>query len=105
MPAFDLFLMPSLWEGFGLVVLEAMAAKLPVIASRISALPEIVIEGETGYLVTPADSDGLAQHMTHLLNDPALATQMGEAGLARLQSDFSADRMIDQTMDVYRRYA
>jgi glycosyltransferase involved in cell wall biosynthesis len=105
MPAFDLFLMPSLWEGFGLVVLEAMAAKLPVIASRISALPEIVIEGETGYLVAPADSDGLAQHMMRLLNDPALATPMGEAGFARLQSEFSADRMIDQTMDVYRRYA
>jgi glycosyltransferase involved in cell wall biosynthesis len=105
MPAFDLFLMPSLWEGFGLVVLEAMAASLPVIASRISALPEIVVEGETGYLVTPADSDGLAKHLTRLLTDPALATHLGEAGLTRLQNEFSADRMIDQTMDVYRRYA
>jgi glycosyltransferase involved in cell wall biosynthesis len=105
MPAFDLFLMPSLWEGFGLVALEAMAARLPVIASRISALPEIVVEGETGYLVTPADSDGLAQHMIRLLTDSTLAARMGGAGRARLEDEFSADRMIDRTMDVYRRYA
>ncbi len=105
MPAFDVFLMPSLWEGFGLVVLEAMAAKLPVIASRISALPEIVVEGETGYLVAPADSDALAQHMLTLLSDPALAARMGETGRDRLEREFSADKMIDCTMGVYRRYA
>lgn len=105
MPAFDAFLMPSLWEGFGLVVIEAMAAGLPVIASRVSALPEIVIDGETGLLVPPGDATALVSAMRQLLDDPVARAQMGAAGRARLESAFSAQRMIDETAALYERFA
>jgi glycosyltransferase involved in cell wall biosynthesis len=104
MPAFDIFLMPSVWEGFGLVALEAMAARLPVIASKVSALPEIVVDRETGVLVPPGDVDGLCGALQRLLADAALRRAMGEAGRARLESDFSVQRMIDATLAVYRRF-
>ncbi|MCC7208627.1 MAG: glycosyltransferase, partial [Anaerolineae bacterium] len=104
MPAFDVFLMPSVWEGFGLVVLEAMAARLPVIASRVSALPEIVVHGQTGILTPPADAPALTTALTRLLSDPALRQAMGDAGRARLESDFSVAQMIDSTLAVYRRF-
>lgn len=101
MPAYDVFLMPSLWEGFGLVVLEAMAACLPVIASRISALPEIVVENQTGLFTAPADESALAAHMARLLADPARREGMGAAGRARLESEFSLSKMIDRTIAFY----
>lgn len=104
MPAFDIFLMPSVWEGFGLVVLEAMAARLPVIASNVSALPEIVVEGETGVLAPPGDVGELSAALCALLADETLRRTMGEAGRARLESDFSLSRMIDATLGVYRRF-
>src|SRR5574341_1780378 len=80
---------PSLWEGFGLVTLEAMALSKPVVASRVGALPEIVVEGETGFLVPPADSAKLAEALVTLLADPERAKAMGERGRARLEKDFT----------------
>ncbi len=100
--AFDVLLMPSLWEGFGLVALEAMAASRPVIASRVSALPEIVESGVTGFLAEPADPSALAECLLHLFENPALAREMGENGRRRLEAEFSADRMIDGTLKVYQ---
>lgn len=100
-PAFDAFLMPSLWEGFGLVALEAMAADLPILASRVSALPEIVIDGETGYLADPTDVDVLAARMRDLLQSPDAATKLGEAGKQRLLTEFSVTKMVDSTLRVY----
>lgn len=102
MAGFDVFLMPSLWEGFGLTLLEAMAARLPVVASRVSAIPEIVIDGETGYLAPPRDVDSLVEHLSVLLSDSALRTKMGEAGFARLRDQFSVERMAARTVDVYK---
>jgi glycosyltransferase involved in cell wall biosynthesis len=100
--AFDVLLMPSLWEGFGLVALEAMAASRPVIASRVSALPEIVENGVTGYLADPADPSALAECLLDILQNPALAREMGENGRRRLEAEFSVDRMIDGTLRVYQ---
>jgi len=101
--AFDVLLMPSLWEGFGLVLLEAMSRRVPVIANRVSAIPEIVVHGETGLLVAARDVDALAAAMTRLLEDHALRQHMGLLGAARLEDRFSVDRMVSGTVAVYRK--
>lgn len=102
MPAFDIFLMPSLWEGFGLVMLEAMAARLPLVASRVSALPEICLDGVNGYLAPPADVATLTERLIRLTEDAALRATLGQAGRSRLESAFSTAKMIDSTLAVYR---
>ena len=99
MQAYDALLIPSLWEGFGLVALEAMAARIPVIASRVSALPEIVVDGETGYLVAPRDGDGLAVAIGRLYSEGTHT--LGENGRRRLESEFTVDRMVEKTLAVY----
>ena len=103
MAAFDVLLVPSLWEGFGLVLLEAMSRRVPVIASRVSAIPEVVVHGETGILIEPRDVDALAKAMTRLLQDRALRKHMGLLGAARLEEHFSSARMVDGTIAVYQR--
>ncbi len=103
--AFDIMLMPSLWEGFGLVLLEAMARRVPVIASHISAIPEVVSHGETGILIQPRDVRALAAAIARLLDDPPLRKHMGLLGAARLEEHFSIPQMVDGTMAVYHQYA
>lgn len=101
--ACDIFLMPSLWEGFGLVLLEAMAQNIPVIGSAVSAIPEVIVNGETGLLLPPRDVDGLAHAMIRLLDDPALRESMGQAGRTRLEMHFNPERMVDETEALYQR--
>lgn len=101
MAAFDLLIMPSLWEGFGLVLLEAMAARTPVIASAVSAIPEIVVHGETGVLVPPRDVAALGDALVALLDDAPLRQHMGLLGEDRLEAHFSAAAMIDKTAALY----
>ena len=103
MAALDVFLLPSLREGFGLVLLEAMSRRLPIVASHVGAIPEIVIDGETGILVEPRNVDQLAKAMTRLLNDRALRKYMGLLGAARLEEHFSVERMVDGTVAVYEK--
>jgi glycosyltransferase involved in cell wall biosynthesis len=100
---FDAFVMPSRWEGFGLVVLEAMAAGLSVIATRVSALPEIVVDGVTGIVTTPRDSAAMGKAMVELCENPERARELGRAGLQRAKTEFSAARMIDETVALYLR--
>jgi glycosyltransferase involved in cell wall biosynthesis len=102
MHAFDAFAMPSIWEGFGLVLLEAMAAARPIVASRVATIPEVVLDGETGLLVTPADSDELADALARVARDPERARRMGEAGRERLRAQFSIDKMVGDTELLYR---
>lgn len=97
----DIFVLPSLYEGLGVAVLEAMAAGKPVIASRVGGLPELVGDGENGYLVAPKDIEGLAQAIARLAGDGALARQLGERGAARARSDFSMERMAAQNEAYY----
>jgi len=100
--ASDVFVMASLWEGLGLVFLEAMATRVPVLATRVSAVPEVVVEGETGRLVPPGESEPLARAMLELAADPAGRARLGEGGHARVLRDFCLARMVDQTLSIYR---
>ncbi|KAF0242595.1 MAG: hypothetical protein FD180_3825 [Planctomycetota bacterium] len=102
MGAFDLFALPSLWEGFGLVLLEAMAQARPVVATASGAIPEVVIAGETGYVVPPSDATSLASAIAAVAADPVRARAMGEAGRKRLLEQFSIDRMVDSYASMYR---
>jgi glycosyltransferase involved in cell wall biosynthesis len=82
--AADLFCLPSLQEGFGIAFLEAMAAGLPVVATRAAAVPEVVPDGEVGLLVPPRDPDALAAALARLLDDEPLRRRLGEAGRRRV---------------------
>jgi starch synthase len=103
------FVCPSIYEPFGLVILEAMACETPVVASRVGGIPEIVVEGETGYLVDfdPDDIDGftsaLAGRLEKLLGDPTLTAKMGKAGRARVLERFGWPAIASQTVQLYER--
>jgi glycosyltransferase involved in cell wall biosynthesis len=99
----DVFVHSSRWEGFGIVLLEAMLAGLPVTATRVSAVPEIVADGKTGLLVEPGDAPALADALARLLADPARARTLGDAGRARAREEFSVSRMTDATVALYER--
>jgi glycosyltransferase involved in cell wall biosynthesis len=94
-----LLIHPARWEGFGLAVLEAMLAGLPVVASNVSSLPELVVDGETGLLVRPDDPSALALAAARALDQPSL----GAAGRERARSRFSVAQMADRTADLYRK--
>jgi glycosyltransferase involved in cell wall biosynthesis len=97
----DVFVHSSRWEGFGIVLLEAMLAGLPVVATRVSAVPEIVADGETGVLVDAGDVESFAGALKGLLSDPKRARAFGAAGLERARSQFSVSRMTDATLALY----
>jgi starch synthase len=103
------FVCPSIYEPFGLVILEAMACETPVVASRVGGIPEIVVEGETGYLVDfdPADLDGfaaaLADRIEKLLKDTSLAARMGKAGRERVLQHFGWPAIASRTVELYDR--
>jgi glycosyltransferase involved in cell wall biosynthesis len=94
----DLLVHPARWEGFGLALLEAMLASLPIVATRVSSIPEIVLDGETGLLVPPDDPASLADAITRTL---ASAGDLGTRGHARAHDEFSVARMADRTLAVY----
>ena len=98
----DGFVMASRWEGLGLVFLEAMAASLPVVATRVSAVPEVVSEGETGLLVPVDDPAALAAALARLAGDADLRRGLGLAGARRVRERFGLERMVEATLAVYR---
>jgi glycosyltransferase involved in cell wall biosynthesis len=100
MPVFDLLVLPSLNEGMGRVLVEAMAAGKPVVASEVGGIPDLVKHGETGYLVRPADEKALANGIKKLLNDPERAGQMGQRGKEYCRQ-FSLEAMIEKLDDLY----
>jgi starch synthase len=101
------FVCPSIYEPFGLVNLEAMACETAVVASRVGGIPEIVVQGETGYLVDYRPDDvesftsGLAARVDELLSDPALATRMGKAGRERVLRHFGWPAIAATTVELY----
>lgn len=103
--AATVFVLPSRQEGLGSVLLEAMAAGIPVVAASTGGIPEIVCDGSTGLLVPPGHPAALADAVIRLLNDPALAASLSAAGLKFVREAGSADRMVEETMHVYRELA
>lgn len=101
MAGFDIFVHPSRWEGFGLVFLEAMTASLPIVATQVGSIPEIVRQGETGLLVPVDDPTALANAICRLLSDRALARKMGQNGRDILEKYFTVAAMVDRTCKVY----
>lgn len=99
----DLFVLPSLQEGLPLSVLEAMAAAVPVIASRIPGTEDIVEHGISGILVPPSEPEALAVAITEALADEGRRAQLGTAGYQRVRANFSADSMVLKVSDVYRQ--
>ncbi len=100
--AADLFVFPSIWdEGYGLPPVEAMAAGVPVVASRSGAVAQTVVDGETGFLVDKNDSAGLAAAMTRLLDDPDLRATMGERGRRRALDLYTWARSAESARALY----
>lgn len=99
--AADAFVLPSLFEGLPLAALEAMAAGLPVVGTRVCGTSEVVVDGVTGRLVAPRDSPALAGALVEVLSDPGRATRWGQCGRQRVVEEFSAARMAAETVAVY----
>jgi L-malate glycosyltransferase len=99
----DIVVHPSLTEGLSNVVLEAMAAGLPVVATRVGGNPELVQDGRTGVLVPPQNPIALAHAIAFLLDHPQTARQFGEAGRERIVREFSISEMLRRTEDLYLR--
>lgn len=103
--AADVYVLPSLFEGLPISLLEAMALGRPVIATRVGGVPEVVASGETGILVPPGDADRLASEILSLLRDPTRSRRLGESARAAVTQRFSVRQMVDATEDVYRTLA
>jgi len=97
----DLFLFPSEYESFGLAVLEAMASGLPVVCSDGGGLPEVMVQGRTGYLCPVGDVETMAQRAMEVLENPALSQELGRAGRARACERFSPEVALDAHEDLY----
>ncbi len=98
----DVVAMPSVQEGLGTSILDAMAASRAVVASRTGGIPEVVSDGVEGLLVPPADAAALADALADLLLDPSRAAALGRAGSARVDAEFQVERMVEETLDAYR---
>jgi L-malate glycosyltransferase len=105
MKSFDVFVMSSVTEGLGSSILEAMVSRKAVVATRAGGIPEVVVDGVTGLLVPVNDEPALADAIVRALRDDALRARLGEAGRARAAQEFSVERMVERTLDVYRRRA
>lgn len=97
----DVIVHPARWEGFGLALLEAMLCAKPIVASEVSSIPEIVVDGVTGLLIAPDDPTALAAAVTAILDDPERGRAYGAAGHVRALAEFSVARMADRTLEVY----
>ena len=101
--AMDVYVLPSLKQGLGTIMLEAMARAIPVIATSSGGVYAVVRDGATGMLVPPSDSSALADRMLALLRDPLRARSIGENAREMVQREFPVARMIDETVGLYER--
>jgi glycosyltransferase involved in cell wall biosynthesis len=103
--ALDIVVIPSLSEAFGLSAIEALALQVPVVASRVGGLPEVIVDGETGLLVTPDDPQAIVDAVYRLLDDPELGRRMAAAGAQLVEECYTLERMVDGYLGVYRGIA
>lgn len=101
MKALDVLVVPSLWEAFGIVNLEAMAARKPVVATSVEGIPEVVENGVTGLLVPPCDARAISEAVSKILDDPELQRRMGESGRHRVETMFTAEAMVKEHQELY----
>jgi glycosyltransferase involved in cell wall biosynthesis len=100
--AFDVFVLPSGNEGTPVTAIEALASGCPVVATRVGGVPDVVREGEDGFLVEPGDVGELADRLGRLASDPELRARLGAAGRARVVPRYGVDRLIDDVDRLYR---
>ena len=101
--AMDVSVLTSLSEGLSIVVLESMSHGLPVVVTAVGGNPEIVVDGQTGFLVPPKDPQAFASRVVALLQDPALRRRMGEAGRRRIEEHFRMDKTASEYLAIYER--
>ena len=101
--ASDVFLLPSAQESFGLAALEAMACEVPVVASRVGGLPEVIEHGVTGFLHAPADLDGMAASALSVLTNPEHHQRIAKAACRRVREHFCSDRVVPMYEQYYER--
>jgi glycosyltransferase involved in cell wall biosynthesis len=99
----DVFLLPSAQESFGLAALEAMACEVPVVASRVGGLPEVVEHGVSGYLHPMEAVDEMAASAVALLKDDALRERVGQAACRRVREEFCVERVVPMYEAFYRK--
>ena len=99
--AFDLFVLPSLKEGLPYSIMEAMAAGLPIVATRVGGIPDMITDGREGVLVEPRNAHSLAYAVGRLIQNPDLRRALGSAARARAARDLSLPRMVERTMTLY----
>lgn len=97
----DIFVLPSLAEGISNTILEAMASGLPIVATHVGGNPELIIEGQTGTLVSPADPDAMADALQHYIKDADLRRQHGIQARQRIEQEFNLDTMVQRYLSVY----
>jgi glycosyltransferase involved in cell wall biosynthesis len=102
LPMLDVLVQPSRADNFPLAVLEAMAAGIPVVATRVGGVPELVVDGETGLVVEPDSPEALAAALDSLAGDPARRRDLGSRGQERARKEFSPERMASRTVALYR---
>jgi|OpeIllAssembly_1097287.scaffolds.fasta_scaffold187503_1 glycosyltransferase involved in cell wall biosynthesis len=100
--SFDIFVLPSLWEGLSISLLEALAAGKPIVATNIKGNREVIDHGVNGLLVNPEDPAGLAEGIIRLIRDKELARGMGERAREKAKASFSEEAMVRRTLDLYR---
>ena len=100
--AFDIFVLPSLYEGTPIAILEAMAMEKPVIATRVGGVQDLVVHTQTGLIVDPEDSEVLALASIQLLNNASLRVSMGKMGRLRVEKLFSLESCVEAHKEIYR---
>lgn len=104
LPCADVFVLPSQHESFGLAALEAMSCGVPVVGSNIGGLPEVIVDGETGYLCDPNDVDCMTGLVLGLSRAEDLRRSMGEQARRRVETHFGRDRIVQRYVELYRRF-